>query len=83
MTNTYDPLQRFLARQSTTEVMLTFDEISRLIGQSLPASAKNHDAFWTNEEAKDTRHYHCRAWRSAGFKVKADRQAETVRFFRE
>jgi hypothetical protein len=81
--NRYDPLQGFLARQSASEIILTFDEIGRLIGQALPQSAKVHEAFWANEAAADTRHYHCRAWRSAGYKVTTDRTAEIALFYKE
>jgi hypothetical protein len=81
--NTYDALHSFLARQCAAEITLSFEEIGRLIGHPLPESAKLYDAFWANEEATQTRHYHCRAWRSAGYKAKADRSAGLVRFYKE
>ena len=78
----YDPLQAFLSRQSAPEIILTFEEIGRLIGQPLPQSARTYDAFWANEEAPKTRHNHCRAWRNAGYKVRTDRLAEIALFYK-
>ena len=78
--NTYDPLREFLSRQSAEEIVLAFAEIEKLTGEPLPDSAKKYDAFWANEDPSETRHYHCRAWRNAGYKAKADRARKIVTF---
>ena len=81
--NTYDALHDHLAKQTGAEVTLTFDEIARLIGQPLPASAQKYQAFWANEDPLKTRHYHCKAWRTAGYKAKPNFGAESVTFYRD
>ena len=81
--NTYDPLHDHLAMQRGSEVRLTFDEIERLIGQPLPASARKYQALWANEDPLKTRHYHCKAWRSAGYRAKPNFGTGSVTFYRD
>jgi hypothetical protein len=47
----YAPLGRHLAAQPSREILLAFSEIERLLGDSLPASAHNHRAWWANERS--------------------------------
>ncbi|HEX6037911.1 DUF4268 domain-containing protein [Longimicrobium sp.] len=49
----YAPLAATLARQprSVERVTLTFEEIEQIIGASLPASARQHRAWWANDSA--------------------------------
>ncbi len=62
----YDPLHRYLRRQTSTEVILTFPEIENLLVALLPKSARRRE-WWANETSETTSHVQCRAWMSAGY----------------
>ena len=64
----YDPLKRYLSRQKTTRVELSFPEVERIIGAMLPKSA-HRPQWWANETAADSSHVQSAAWRVAGFKA--------------
>jgi hypothetical protein len=76
--NKYDPLYDFLKKSDAKKVILTFDDIEKIIGTNLPKSAKKHAAWWDGSE----RHSQSTAWIDAGFKVKADRVNEIAVFER-
>jgi hypothetical protein len=78
----YDPLQKVLALSRATAVKLTFPEIEALIGCSLPQSAYDLDAWWSNEDPATTRHSQNRAWKLAGFDAEPNRGGRTVTFRR-
>jgi len=44
----YIGLAEFLEKRNEQELSLSFKQIERLIGDSLPLSAKIHRAFWSN-----------------------------------
>ena len=71
----YEPLRRYLARQKTARVDLTFAEIERLIGALLPKRAQSPN--WWNPGDEDA--VQAQAWRSAGF-VAGLNGREQVRF---
>ena len=56
----YDPLHKYLAGQTARRLTLQMQEIDQILGNRLPASAHNHEAWWSN----GTTHHHtqCRAW---------------------
>lgn len=62
----YDPLQSYLIRRGSAELELAFEEIERLIGSRLPASA-SRPQWWANEADADTSHVQCKAWQAAGY----------------
>ncbi len=64
----YDPLLRYLRRQSGSEVVLTFSEIENLLVALLPKSARRRE-WWANETSELTRHVQCRAWTEAGYQA--------------
>ena len=68
----YEPLEAFLKSLSrdTKELTVTFREIEKLIGTSLPASAQRYQAWWANQTDTSNRP-HAHAWKSAGFKVES------------
>lgn len=81
----YDPLTRWLERQTSDRVELTFEDIEDhdKIGVQLPRSAKEHRAWWANEVNPKTRHFQCRAWTEAGWRVETvDVEREVVIFVR-
>lgn len=77
----YRPLQDHLSnlRPTENEVRFTFREIERIIGDRLPASARNHRAWWANEQSG--MHVEAHAWMNAGWKVEeVSFSEEWVRF---
>ena len=77
----YGPLGTFLLsekKKGNTVISKTFLEIEAIIKAKLPATARNNEVWWANDEthvqAKD-------GWLAAGFvKVKVDLQGQTVDF---
>lgn len=78
----YDPLQRYLKSQHVTEVELSFSDLERIIGGTLPKTAQ-HAGFWANETQSTTGHRRCRSWTAAGFKASFVPGAGCVRFLRD
>ncbi len=81
----YDPLTEFLRRQPHDRIKISFDDIEDhdKIGVTLPKAAREHREWWANEANPRTRHYQCRAWLAAGWKVEdVDRSREIVTFAR-
>ncbi|CAM2916833.1 DUF7662 domain-containing protein [Brevundimonas diminuta] len=56
----YDPLHRYLRRQTAAEVVLTFSEIENLLTAFLPKSALRRE-WWANEAGPTTTHVQSRA----------------------
>ena len=75
----YQPLGDHLRAVDGGRVVLSFAEIERILGRSLPASARKHRAWWSNERSGT--HSHARAWMDAGWHVAAvDFNAGRVEF---
>jgi len=76
----YTPLEQFLERSGKKEVHLTFHEIEEILERSLPASARDYAAWWSNNA---TGHVNAEAWLTAGYKAsKVDLTNESLTFFR-
>jgi hypothetical protein len=76
--NKYDPLKFWLTENDSDSIQMTFSEITELVG-SLPPSAYQHRAFWSNADS----HPFATAWMAAGYKVaECDLQSEVVRLDR-
>ncbi|GJM20074.1 MAG: hypothetical protein DHS20C14_22870 [Phycisphaeraceae bacterium] len=76
----YDPLQSWLSQHGGARTTLSFDEIERLIGASLPDTACNLREWWGNNADG---HPQARAWLDAGYRVDhVDALGRTVRFVR-
>lgn len=79
----YDPLHRFLVRQSAVRIVLAFAEVEALIGSSLPKSARSTDMRAWSNEGEEATHPQARAWWTAGYRVwNVDQSNETVTFTR-
>lgn len=74
----YEPLRRYLARQKSPQVEMSFSEIERMIGALLPKRAQQPD-WWT--DAVDPLSVQAQSWRSAGYQARLD-GTERVRFER-
>lgn len=64
----YAALYRYLQDQPGDEVSLSFQQVESIIGDTLPASAHNHRAWWANTSGRS--HVEAREWLAAGWKVK-------------
>lgn len=62
----YEPLQRYLFAQKLGELRVSFRDVERILGFSLPKSAREYPAWWSNDA---TGHSHSRAWLEAGWKT--------------
>ena len=71
MTGKYTPLEDYLRGLpvSQREVVLSFEQIERIINAKLPASAYGYQQWWDNE--KEGNHVNGRAWANAGWKVES------------
>lgn len=76
----YDPLNRYLRRQSGAEVVLTFAEIENLLVALLPKSARRRE-WWGNETAASG-HVQARAWMAAGYAAHPEIDRDRVTFRR-
>ncbi len=77
----YHPLQVYLSRQTHQEAAMAFREIERVLGFTLPPSARRHQAWWANNVGT---HVNARAWRDAGWKTsRVDLTSERVVFVRD
>lgn len=71
----YRPLGDYLAKQKGTSFSLSFQEIERVLGFTLPPSAYNHRAWWDNSLS----HPQASSWLNVGWRVdKVDIEQETV-----
>jgi len=72
----YDRLTAWLRKP---RIPLTFDEIEKIIGEELPASASQYRPWWGNEANAQSRQ--CHAWLDAGWQVDSvDLQKKLVVF---
>ena len=79
----YTPLEKYLSSCGKETVTLSFAEIEAILGEPLPSSALDHQAWWGNEGGNPhTRHVHAKAWYRAGYRVSADREARVAVFTR-
>ena len=62
----YAPLEQFLRGQKNQQVPMTFAEIERVIGASLPSSARHHRAWWSNNPSNSVI---TEAWLKAGYRT--------------
>jgi len=79
----YTPLEQWLRTQADeqTHIRVDFQVIEKIIGESLPPSARQHSNWWANDS---TGRSQSNAWLSAGWRVESvDLDAEKVVFRRE
>lgn len=76
----YDPLESHLARQTAEFLPISFREIERIIDAKLPASAREHRAWWSNNPSNSVM---TKAWLAAGYKSQdVDLEGEALVFRR-
>jgi hypothetical protein len=62
----YDPVGRYLAAADRQELRLSFAQVEKILGFSLPASARRYAAWWSNSGGS---HVQAAAWLGAGFET--------------
>ena len=80
----YDSLHSFLqaAPSHLEELTLSFGQIEQILGTSLPVSAYQHQAWWSNPSTS-AQHPYAQSWLTAGWRVAGLNQREAwVRFQR-
>ncbi len=63
----YSPLRDFLAKQGREFVPMSFEEIERVLGESLPAS-KQYPAWWSNNPSNNVM---TKEWIAAGYQTES------------
>jgi len=75
----YDPFLHYLTENTSLYLKLSFGEIERILGTSLPQSARRYQAWWANE--LNGRHVQAASWLNAGYSTEnLDLSSETVWF---
>lgn len=78
----YETLAQFLDQRAEPLWRAGFDEIEKVLGFALPASAHRYPAWWANQRGKG--HSQVAGWRSAGWRTsKVDLQRRMITFERE
>lgn len=73
----YDPLKRYLLDHRGDFCTLTFSDIEKIIGASLPSSARKRAQWWGNDKT----HVQALSWIMAGWNVERPNFAEQHVFF--
>ena len=77
----YEPLARYLATLKGDSWTATFAEVESKLGFTLPRSAYEYPAWWSNQ--KGSGHSQKEGWQSVGWETgELDLGAQTVRFAR-
>jgi hypothetical protein len=85
VTGKYAPLYRWFGNQSAEKraVVLSFEQVERILGKQLPRSARTHEPWW-RDRSEGTSHVQAYSWLEAGWRVKTvDLKRERVSFVRE
>jgi hypothetical protein len=77
----YDPLCKWLRADSRKTIPATFQQIEKILGFTLPDTARERPQWWANESKNGSRHVQCKAWVNAGYQAaNLDLRRETVNF---
>ncbi|MCF6233239.1 MAG: hypothetical protein L3J36_09100 [Rhodobacteraceae bacterium] len=78
MEKKYAQLESHLVNRGFESIKMTFSEIESVISGTLPASARKHRAWWSNNPSNSVITY---AWLAAGYKTSAvNMEGETLVF---
>jgi hypothetical protein len=81
MVSKYDDLGTYLRHQLVERVPMTFAEIERVTGTSLPAKSQHSRAWWSNNPSNNVM---TKVWLDAGFETaEVQMKARTVVFVRK
>ena len=77
----YTPLEEYLKERSEARISVRFADIEKIIGRSLPPSAREYPIWWNNNSASS--HVQARAWLNAGYHTEdVDIASEKLTFVR-
>ena len=62
--NKYYPIGEYLDKINRDVITLSFEQMEGILGFSLPSSARNHEAWWSNGG-----HKHAKAWLDYGYRT--------------
>ncbi len=80
MSRKYAKLTAYLEQQTGDRVTLPFAEIEKIVGFTLPGSARDHGPWWTNSRSPGR---HNEAWLNIGWETTdRDMKAQTIAFQR-
>jgi prevent-host-death family protein len=80
----YAPLREWLSGRSEDLLTLEFEQIERILGCELPASARRYKAWWSGSPAASATQVQKRSWTEAGYRVvKVEPAAGVVVFERK
>ena len=74
----YDPLTEYLENCGQASIILSYAEIEKIIGDSLPPSATDWPAWWANDRTQKSRH--SSAWLDAGYETSDVKLGQSVTF---
>ena len=74
----YRTIGDYLSGLTSDSITITFNELEKILGFSLPNSAHNYPAWWANSG-----HNHCGAWRDYSWLVDGVSPGEWIRFRKE
>jgi hypothetical protein len=81
MMGKYERLLAFLEEQTVPHLKLSFAQFERILADTLPESARHHQAWWADERVGT--HQHSRSWVDAGYETRRLRlSGATVEFVR-
>lgn len=75
----YEPLMLFLDKSGKKEIKLSYDEIEKIIGDSLPITAYKNKVWWNND---DKSHTQSLAWSDVGYRTCEICLGESVTFIK-
>ncbi|MBE7090297.1 MAG: hypothetical protein E7363_00035 [Clostridiales bacterium] len=77
ITSKYRRLTEYLLKSKADRIILTYPEIEKILGFTLPESAHKHmRAYWSNSET----HSYALSWLSIGYRTRVDIEESTVIF---
>jgi hypothetical protein len=65
----YDPLRKYLSNISNNKVVLSFEQIQKIIGSGFPPRAYDLRQWWENSKSSKKAHVQAKAWLDAGWEV--------------
>ena len=76
----YIELSKYLNRSGEDTIVLSFEQIEKILGFKLPPSAYTHRAFWANTQSHAIAH----SWLSVNYQTaEADLAEKRVKFLKE
>ncbi len=69
----YFNLTRYLSELEEGAWEATFDEVEKVLGEPLPASARQYPAWWANQGRAQSNAWQMAGWKTAGLDLQGER----------